>query len=85
MLPINYRIQLKDNTRPKINTSPFTYTYPRLIGFWSNIRLSDVCKVLVPIAAIGRGLTILAGALHFSVRPREYLGLGFFKSSCCWF
>ncbi len=51
----------------------------RLLGCWSIIPRTNVIRVLVPIAATGLVLAVLAGALLFSVRAQEYAGLGVFQ------
>jgi hypothetical protein len=48
----------------------------RLLGFWPSVRLSALARVLVPVAASGLALAIVAGLLLFSVRAREYGDLG---------
>jgi hypothetical protein len=37
-------------------------------------------RVLVPAAATGLGLAIIAGAMLFSVRAQEYATIGFFQA-----
>ena len=47
----------------------------RLLGAWRSIPLATMARVLVPVAAAGLGLAVLAGLLLFAVRAREYAGL----------
>jgi hypothetical protein len=51
----------------------------RLLGFWSGESRPGLVRVLVPVAAAGLALAALAGVLLFSVRAREYSGIGFLQ------
>ena len=51
----------------------------RLLGCWSDVPRTKLVRVLVPCAATGLGLASLAGGLLFSVRAREYAGVGFLQ------
>jgi hypothetical protein len=51
----------------------------RLAGLWRSVPLAALARVLVPVAAAGLALAIVAGALLFSVRAREYADLGVFQ------
>ena len=48
----------------------------RLLGFWRSVPRAALVRVLVPVAAAGLLLAVLAGALLFSVRAEEYAALG---------
>ena len=48
----------------------------RLLGFWRGVPRVALVRVLVPVAAAGLLLAIVAGALLFSVRAEEYAVLG---------
>ena len=48
----------------------------RLLGFWRGVPRVALVRVLVPVAAAGLLLAIVAGTLLFSVRAEEYAGLG---------
>jgi hypothetical protein len=48
----------------------------RLLGFWRGVPVSPLARVLVPVAAAGLALAVIAGGLLFSVRAREYADLG---------
>ncbi|HEY8248958.1 MAG TPA: DUF2214 domain-containing protein [Hyphomicrobium sp.] len=48
----------------------------RLLGFWRSVPRAALARVLVPVAATGLLLAVVAGALLFSVRPGEYAALG---------
>jgi hypothetical protein len=52
----------------------------RLLGLWPKVPLSMLARVLVPMAASGLGLAIVAGGLLFSVRAREYADLGILQA-----
>jgi hypothetical protein len=51
----------------------------RLLGFWPNVPLASLARLLVPVAAAGLVLAVAAGALLFSVRAGEYAALTMFK------
>ena len=51
----------------------------RLFGLWRRVPRVELVRVLVPVAAFGLGLTVTAGLLLFSVRAREYAGIGFLQ------
>ena len=52
----------------------------RLLGLWRAVPQADLLRVLVPVAATGLGLAVIAGAMLFSVRAREYTVIGFFQA-----
>lgn len=52
----------------------------RCLGAWRNVSRPLLVRVLVPVAAMGLGLAVVAGALLFSVRAREYAGIGFLQA-----
>jgi hypothetical protein len=51
----------------------------RIFGLWRNVPRPMVVRVLVPVAAAGLALAVVAGLLLFSVRAREYAGIGFLQ------
>ena len=51
----------------------------RLLGVWRGISREAVVRVLAPVAASGLLLALLTGPLLFSVRAREYSGIGFLQ------
>ena len=48
----------------------------RLLGVWRSVPRAALVRVLVPVAATGLLLAVVAGALLFSVRAEEYAALG---------
>ena len=52
----------------------------RFLGFWADIPKPVLVRVLVPVAAAGLSLALIAGVLLFSVRAREYAGIGFLQA-----
>ena len=48
----------------------------RLLGLWRTVPVQTLGRVLGPVAAAGLAVAALAGLLLFSVRAREYAGLG---------
>jgi hypothetical protein len=48
----------------------------RLLGVWRSVPRAALVRVLVPAAATGLLLAVVAGALLFSVRAEEYAALG---------
>lgn len=50
----------------------------RLMGVWRHVPYQDLAKVLVPMAAAGLAIAVVAGALLFSVRAGEYASLPIF-------
>jgi hypothetical protein len=52
----------------------------RLLGWWPDVPRSKLVRVLVPVAATGLALAVTAGVLLFSVRAREYAGVGFLQA-----
>ena len=52
----------------------------RFLGLWRSTPHQALIRVLVPVAAAGLALAILAGLLLFSVRAREYAGIGFLQA-----
>ena len=51
----------------------------RLLGVWQGISREAVVRVLAPVAASGLILALLTGPLLFSIRAREYGGVGFLQ------
>ena len=51
----------------------------RLLGAWRGIPREAVVRVLAPVAASGLILALFTGTLLFSVRAREYSGIGFLQ------
>ena len=51
----------------------------RMFGLWPKVPRPLLTRVLVPIAATGLALAVVAGFLLFSVRAREYAGIGFLQ------
>ena len=51
----------------------------RLLGVWRSVSRESVVRVLAPVAASGLILALLTGSLLFSVRAREYSGVGFLQ------
>ncbi len=52
----------------------------RFLGVWRGVSRPVLVRVLVPTAAIGLGLAVIAGVLLFSVRAREYADIGFLQA-----
>ena len=52
----------------------------RVLGLWPGVPRSQLARVLVPVAAAGLALAVAAGVLLFSVRAREYAGIGFLQA-----
>jgi len=52
----------------------------RLLGWWPDVPRPPLVRVLVPMAATGLALAVAAGGLLFSVRAREYAGVGFLQA-----
>ena len=48
----------------------------RLLGVWRSVPRAALVRVLVPVAATGLLLAVVAGAFLFSVRAEEYAALG---------
>jgi hypothetical protein len=51
----------------------------RLLGFWRSVERASLVRVLVPTAAAGLALAVIAGLLLFSVRAGEYADLAVFR------
>src|SRR5688572_1152053 len=51
----------------------------RLIGLWRSIPIRTLARVLVPVAAAGLVLAMVAGLLMFSTRAVEYAGTTVFQ------
>lgn len=51
----------------------------RLLGLWRSVPRQTMVRVLVPVAAAGLVLAVAMGLLLFSVRAREYAGVGFLQ------
>jgi hypothetical protein len=52
----------------------------RLLGCWPDVPRHKLVRVLVPVAATGLAVAAVAGGLLFSVRAREYAGIGFLQA-----
>jgi hypothetical protein len=52
----------------------------RFLGLWPGVPKPALVRVLTPVAAAGLALAVLAGALLFSVKAREYAGIGFLQA-----
>jgi hypothetical protein len=52
----------------------------RLLGVWGRESRPSLIRVLAPVAAAGLTLAIITGLLLFSVRAREYSGVGFLQA-----
>jgi hypothetical protein len=52
----------------------------RLLGLWRGQARAPLVRVLVPVAATGLALAAATGALLFTVRAREYAGVGFLQA-----
>lgn len=50
----------------------------RLLGVWRTVAIEPLAKVLVPMAAGGLGLAIIAGSLLFLADPLDYARLTLF-------
>ena len=50
-----------------------------LLGLWRNIPRLPLTRVLLPVAATGLVLAVIAGSLLFSVNATQYAGIGFFQ------
>jgi hypothetical protein len=44
----------------------------RLMGLWRSVPIRTLARILVPVAAFGLVLALVAGALMFSTRASEY-------------
>ena len=51
----------------------------RFLGFWRAVPRQVLASVLVPVAAAGLTIALVAGVLLFMVRAREYAGVGFLQ------
>ena len=51
----------------------------RLLGLWRGVERTALVRVLVPTAAVGLALAVVAGALLFSVGASEYAALEVFQ------
>lgn len=51
----------------------------RFLGLWRGVPRQALVRVLAPVAAGGLAIAVAAGLLLFSVRAREYAGLGVFQ------
>lgn len=51
----------------------------RMFGLWPKVARPLLARVLVPVAATGLALAVVAGFLLFSVRAREYADIGFLQ------
>jgi hypothetical protein len=46
----------------------------RLMGCWRSVAIRTLARILVPVAAAGLTIAIVAGALLFSIRAVQYAG-----------
>ena len=51
-----------------------------LLGFWRSVPRTPLVRVLVPVAATGLAIAVVAGSLLFIVRAREYAGIEFLQA-----
>jgi len=51
----------------------------RFLGLWPGVPRAALARVLSPVAAAGLALAIMAGMLLFSIRARQYAGIGFLQ------
>lgn len=51
----------------------------RMLGFWGGVSRPALTRVLVPVAAAGLALAVAMGLILFSIRAREYAGVGFLQ------
>ena len=51
-----------------------------LLGLWRNIPRPMLARVLLPVAATGLVLAVIAGSLLFLVNTTQYAGIGFFQA-----
>ena len=51
----------------------------RFLGLWRTVPRQVLASVLVPVAATGLTIALVAGALLFMVRAQEYAGVEFLK------
>ncbi|MGI9505382.1 MAG: hypothetical protein ACR2RE_20280 [Geminicoccaceae bacterium] len=51
----------------------------RLLGVWPSIPRETLVRVLVPVAAFGLALAIIAGFLLFAIRAIDYAALAVFR------
>lgn len=52
----------------------------RIFGLWHQVSRTALVRVLVPVAASGLALAVVAGFLLFSVRAREYADIGLMQA-----
>ena len=52
----------------------------RFLGLWSSVPWQALVRVLAPVAATGLAIALIAGFLLFTVRAREYAGIGFLQA-----
>jgi hypothetical protein len=52
----------------------------RLLGLWPDVPRTKLVRVLVPVAATGLALAVIAGGLLFAVRARDYAPVGFLQA-----
>lgn len=51
-----------------------------LLGLWRSVPRAPLVRVLVPVAATGLLIAVVAGSLLFIVRAREYAGIEFLQA-----
>lgn len=51
----------------------------RILGLWRGVPRAALARALLPVAASGLALAVVAGALLFSVRALEYSGIVFLQ------
>ena len=52
----------------------------RFLGLWLAVERRALVRVLAPVAATGLAIAVSAGVVLFSVRAREYAGIGFLQA-----
>lgn len=52
----------------------------RLLGAWGQRPLTEIARVLVPMAGTGAALAVLTGAMLFTVRARRYADIDLLKA-----
>jgi len=51
----------------------------RLLGLWRSVRLTELARVLLPVAVAGFAIAVVMGALLFAVRAEKYASLPLFQ------
>jgi len=55
----------------------------KLLGAWPRLPQAVLARVLVPCAATGLLLAVVAGLILFSVKAQDYAGVGFLQAKLC--